>query len=955
MSTSPILNTPYDKPDRYWRLDSAFRATDEVKEGRRASGASMTVPQSSNNAVQSSAEDIEPHPRINRIRVEVSKWRDEKYPGVSRETRDLLLHWTDTETFPRPFFCQVEALETLIWLDEAGPRLESAAHAEIIAELRETNDRWNEGIQRWALKMATGTGKTLVMAMIILWKVLNRRDLLDVVVIVPNLTVRSRLRELDPVQGLERYASLLPAGHTMPAGRVRISILNFHKFHRQTEMTVDGPKDEPSSAVKSLLKSSGAKDPENWTEDTDKMIRRVLRRHRGSREILVFNDEAHHCYRPPVSAPRGDKETREFEESAALWFTALRALREQGRCGQVIDLSATPMFLRKPVGCQYELFPWTISDYPLIEAVEAGLTKIPRVPTKDDSSNPDPLYRDIYNHLVKSERKLAASGVPSQVIALLGTMHDDYRNLAAAYESREQPLTPVMVVVANSVSNADALYEHIAGSFDKQAGTWRAGAYEEFSNVRSDCFGPVGHPPTLLVHSRSGDASEEQRSVLMQQEFFSPPGKTPSSAERQQYLRRVFDTISRKGEPGERIRCVISVSMLTEGWDVRTVTHIFGFRAFSSQLLCEQVAGRALRRTSFPPHSKKLQPEYASIFGVPFNFMRGDGPQPPPPPSEEWTVCSLKNRANQRIRFPIIDAYRIEPKSMRCSLDPNLVEPFVVQPADIPTETVISGVIGDESLVQTEISGRRNEVIYRVANRAMQQFLDGRDNAPALRRRALFASMVIAVRDWLKHPKVQCPDDRIPLLAHDRYREEVPLQIASACVENWSEAKIHPVFADERDALRARQLDTSSIEFQTTLKHRYPDKGNTVRSELSAAACHTRVETKVASVLDNHQEIDAWARNYRIGLRVPYLDRRTGHWRFYEPDFIARTRSGRNLVIEYKGIVGEDSDIKSEAVQKWWIPAVNGSDDPCCDGNWDYVFIPSGTNIAALVDNAINS
>ena len=896
--------------------------------------------------------------RINRIRDCVASWRAGGYGGISRISRELLDHWSgSTIGERRPFFCQLDAIEALIWLCEALPAsltkpAADGAGQQIAAQLAGVNEALNESISRLAVKMATGTGKTWVMAMIILWQALRKKSRTDILVLTPNLTVRDRLAELDPGRSdMKLYRDLLPPGAAMPQN-LRVTVLNFQAFHRRTELAIDGMRDQPSGIVKKILNPRG-EEPEGWTETDDKMLRRMLSAHRGAESIVVINDESHHCRRPVEhSSSSSSSDDANEEKEAAVWFGILRALKRQGRLGHVFDLSATPMYLQQPANLESEIFPWTVSDYSLIDAIEAGLTKIPTVPTSDNmqaaGGQTMPLYRNLYSYLPAQDRKIRHDAVPGPVRDLLGQMHANYNEVDAKYS--EAGIVPVMIVVANNVRNANEFYRHIAGHVgagpDGEAGmVWHPGQYPRFSNIKPDSSGPAEYPPTLLVHSRIDEASamgEWNRIADLQKEFFSPDGE-PTKKDRVEHIRKAFNTVGQRGKPGEHVRCIISVSMLSEGWDVRTVTHIFGFRPFNSQLLCEQVAGRALRRTSL--HTGEdglLGPEYARIFGVPFSFMR-DGKDRPVRPTETWTVRTVAGRGRRRIRFPNVASYRIEPPSARCMLDPDKVCPYEITKAKEPTQTTVAGPAGAEWVLYARRG--KNQIIYKVAESATQKFREvhGEDGGFD-RRMILFASMVRAVKDWLSHPLIRCDD--LSLLDKSPHSESVPDMIARSCVQSAAEPAIHPVFMDEHDPSQPHMLDTSDVEFETSLKHRYPKEGNTACSELNAAACHTQPEVVLAGVLDRHPKISAWARNFRLGWSIPYLDRRQGRWRRYEPDFVARiprdARGPRHLVIEFKGIEDDDAVVKRTETEEMWIPAVSMSDDPACAGTWRYVvFDPS--------------
>ena len=966
--THPVLNNPWKIPGKFWNLDKNFRATDELKVGRRKSGAYMSVPRpvaQRGGVPMRSAEDIAPHPQINAIREEVGTWRECGWQGASPVTRELLDHWTGGKIEPRPFFCQLEAVETLVWLCEAGPKLQTDAFLKIREKLDSINESRNAGIDRLGLKMATGTGKTLVMAMIMLWQTMLRSGRSDFLILVPNLTVQARLTELIPDPSSPLYKNLCPHRRTLALGRMHVTILNFQALQRRSTLTVDGENDIATGAAKKLLKGHLSKDPEGWIETPQAMFERLLRNHRGAKRVTVLNDEAHHCYGPeePPANSRPDAEIRNFEKHAALWFGGIKALRDLGRLGQVFDLSATPMYIRKPVDLESELFPWTVSDYPLIEAVEAGLTKIPMVPIGDDTESLEPVYRNTFKH-TPNAKSLNPDAMPPQVTDLLEQMHEKYQDLAEICAMREGAITPVMIVVANSIHNADALYRHIAG-FREKNGIWHPGAYPMFSNVRVDGAGPVERPPTMLAHSAldetgSGARPGDRVETLQSDVHEIPDGTTKEG--RREHFRKMFNTVGQPGEPGEHIRCVVSVSMLTEGWDVRTVTHIFGFRAFTSQLLCEQVAGRALRRSGgfAPAADGLLKPEYASIFGVPFNFMSG-GIVPPQPPPLQWRVETVPGRKSRRITFPNVCAYALDPPELACRLDPDLVDEYEVTPAYIPGTTIGEGLVGD-GFETGPVPKRRQRILYKIARDAVSLFCKA--NAERLkftRRRVLFASMLRATEEWLCHPGVSCLQHE--LLAHPPHFTNVPVEIARACVPVDGEPqRIRPVFADEQDRQQPRTTDTSEISFETALRSRYPLETAriTANSEINRAACHSESEARLAAELDRHPDILAWARNFRMGWQIPWLDREAGVWRFYEPDFVARLAGNdaeaepRHLVIEFKGVPDAASAAKENAVGNWWLPAVNGSSDPACRGRWAYWLVDDRQNLEQKLGAAIS-
>lgn len=962
---NPIINNPYERPRHHWDLDGNGRATDVLLDGRRPSGPyrGVPLPAGSHEHADCNDEGSEPYAQINAIRAGVASWRKGGYKGASRMSRRLLEHWSrDARSERRPFFCQIDAIETLVWLCEALPSLAvgggvggPAPQQPLLKALKLVNKEWNDSVPRLAVKMATGTGKTWVMAMIILWQALRTKDRIDILVLTPNLTVRDRLSELDPrLSDMSLYRDLLPPDISMPSN-LHVTVINYQAFHRRSELSINGPDETPSGTVKALLRPHGRPGPASWFETSEKMLDRLLPSHRGAQEIAVINDEAHHCRRRTSRDSAGDGSEDEDDTEAALWFGLLLSLKEQGRLGQVFDLSATPMYLKRPVELDSEVFPWTVSDYSLIDAIEAGLVKIPTVPIRDNAQPTKdrlPVWRNVYASLPASDRRVKHDRMPPVVEELLDNIHESYETANKSY-SRSK-ITPVMIVVANSVKVANEFYRHIAGyveRMDNKAGVgitaWHPGRYRLFSNVKADGSGPVEHPPTLLVHSqldKPADGSEWKKIADAQKEFFSPSG-TPTRREIVAYIRQAFNTVGLAGQPGEHVRCIVSVSMLSEGWDVRTVTHIFGFRMFRSQLLCEQVAGRALRRTSLRPGADgTLLPEYARIFGVPFSFM-DEGPDRPTPPVDEWPVYTVKGRSRYRIGFPCIASYLLEQPSAAYKLDPERVGRYEATRANTPTWTEVAGPTGDSTMFL--VHHRKNHVLYNIANHVLSKFRVGGGAGVSLeRRRTMFASAILAARQWLAHDAVRCDD--VGILMHAPHRERVPEAIAAACVPVVGRAALVPLFANERDPGQPSMRDTSEVGFETRLERRYPSRGNTAHSELNAAACHTGPELVLAGVLDRHPEVVAWVRNYRLGWSVPYFDDEDGRWRMYEPDFVARIKDGasgpRHLVIEFKGRMDNDAVTKKTQTEEMWIPVVNSSDDPACVGMWRYVLFDSGND-----------
>ncbi len=901
---------------------------------------------------------IEPHGTINDIRRHVGGWRDAHWPGVHSRIQHLLEFWArDDGGGMRPFWCQREAVETLIWLFDAGASHEPEAHAEIIRKLAQTNRDWNESIPRAALKMATGTGKTLLMAMVALWwTVRHPGETVNFLVLTPGLTIRDHLQVLTERRN-SVWKAVAPRGFGSDLGRMRWTVLNFQSFQRQSRLAVGGK--QATGREKHLLVGKGAPEPDSWRESEAEMLDRLLRAHDANAPLTVINDEAHHCYtyrKEEVRRGREDTEEREDRKRAEVWFGVLRALRRADRLKQVFDLSATPMWLRRPARLKAETFPWTVSDFPLLDAIESGLVKVPRVPVSEErleNGQPihqQPRYRNIYLH---NDRRNIGETLTPEVREPLLQLYDHYRETDNAYAQVGR--IPVMIVVANSIKNATMLHRFIAG-FSDEEGHWRPGNLPLFSVGDRRTGRAKTSPPTVLVHSKlddegGGSTGKIAMAVAEQADLFAPGDEATAGMTRErkrEVVRDVFMTVGKKGEPGEHIRCVISVGMLTEGWDARTVTHVFGYRAFGSQLLCEQVAGRALRRTAFTDQDERQPLEYANLFGVPFAFMSGKAVGPIIVPRDE-TVETLPGREKYRIRFPHVAGYAMSP-TPRWTVNLSSLRGHSVRPHP-SSSTVTEGVVGAD-LAMIPAAQTRQSALWQAAAQLVPM-LDGGER----HRRRAFACSVDILRKCLE---VMSCTDWVDL-QHDT---DTLLLIAEHITRIDGSGSVAPVFVSQTNPGSPKTTDTSSVFFRTVLRNWYPHRRSDLprTSELSAAACHSAEEAELAGILDTHPDIEAWVRNFRLGWSVPWHDPDRPGTALMEPDFVARaktrTASGRKrcLVIEFKGLMAgrPREDLKRRCLEDQWAPAVsrrtrNPDDDL---GDWQAVWIEDIERAHALITQA---
>ena len=634
-----IINSPYEEPGHYWSYDRENRSF-ALKEGRRPAG--YVVASEKSKAFDDPGIFIE-IPLVNQIRSRVRAWREHPtnpYAGVTGITKRLLEHWYNHEEreYRRFFFCQLEAIETLIWLTE-GPDAEKVG-------IDVPSDGGLFG--RICSKMATGSGKTIVMAMLITWQVLNKvtypqdtRFSKNIFVVAPGLTVKSRLQVLIPSSPGNYYDefNIVPTGLLEKLRQGKILIRNWHALSWESEEKI---------AKKKSVDKRGAKSNEAYT-------REVLGEMSNTSNIVIINDEAHHAWRVPAeSKVRGVK--KEEIQEATIWMSGLDRLHSGRNIIACYDFSATPFAPSGKKSSEEALFDWIVSDFGLNDAIESGLVKTPRVVVRDDGKlgndyksrlyhiYNDPEVKDDINRKANEHEPL-----PDLVTNAYYLLGKDWLEASTSWEANGLKTPPVMITVANRTETA----ARVKYAFDRK-------------RIRIDelCV----PDKTLHIDSKvleMAESQEDSASIYdVPEDGDGEEGQTRrlSKKELAELLRQRVDTVGQIGKPGEGIQKVISVGMLSEGWDAKTVTHIMGLRAFSSQLLCEQVVGRGLRRTSYEvnPDTGLFEAEYVNIFGVPFTFLpheTQDGPPPPPPPPKTL-IEPVKEKGQFEIRWP--NVIRIE-------------------------------------------------------------------------------------------------------------------------------------------------------------------------------------------------------------------------------------------------------------------------------------------------------
>lgn len=1017
---NPILNSPYEEPQLHYATDHEGSLNyNNVRQGRRLFAPErQPIPvksgaQESLLEINDFAAEFEGH-LVNLVRREVAQWRSEDYPSTTRITKELLRFWYDNperHAVRKLFYAQREAVETAVWLNEVAEK--SNAGQNILSLLqsarRSVGPEKDYQLPRIAFKMATGTGKTVVMGMLILYHLFNRREYRQdsrfadyFLIVTPGITIRERLGVLfvdknssNRQDRSDYYAirDLVPRQFEpdLEGLNARLIITNYHSLEPKT---LQGNKKSPFDGK---IDAAGKK--QEAKEDFGRLINRLLGSFRKGSRLLVLNDEAHHCYLPKSTGRTKDNEESDENAKAAIWFTGLVEIAKRYKLQQVYDLSATPYYLQGSGYKPYTLFPWVVSDFGLIEAIEAGLVKIPFIPESDNTQELSmPVLRNLYEHvgdeLPKKGRKKKKSearkegvsiteappNLPRLVKGALDQFYNHYRDYCEGLRQQFEEgaglfnAPPVFIVVCNNTSVSKEVYKFIAGyeyeQKDSDGNTIHEvveGHYPQFSNYEPSTRKPKHRPPTLLIDSDALENSEqindEFKKIFVSEiaEFKRDYARLKGQGAAEQItdaeiLREVVNTVGKPGKLGAHIRCVVSVSMLTEGWDANTVTHIMGLRKFGSQLLCEQVAGRALRRMNyylqtyrkdngevvpekdrqrFKPENliEKFPPEYAHIIGVPFTMFKSGTTTVTPPP--EYThIKALPERQQEfEITFPNIVGYRTEYLDGKIVQDFSGIENFELDFSKFPTETVMACPFSphEETMqVKSVLEKRDQELLYLITKELIRYHFTDDDCNP---RFQLFGDLKVIVKEWY--------DNKVVLLnqTDERYRRLLYFENGKTIADHIirginphisTEEYIRPVFNYYN-----RFGSTKYVSGNTT-KETWP----TSKSHVNAVVMDSDWEAIAAKTLEEISEVVSYVKNQFLGFTVPYV--KDGSDKLYYPDFLVRyaspTGEPANLIVEISGM-SKDKAEKKWFVQNRWLPAVNAVQERYGLGRWHFIEI----------------
>ena len=967
----PILNSPYAYPGRHWELDADGQPTNQIGDTRRRSELITPVPKpkrrrqsrdqielvlGSRDGLSTEEQEYNPTPIINEIRSHVEAWRNLPSSDqwqVTPETTRLLQHWRHHRFHDiRPFFCQVEAVETAIWLAEVAPKA-GRRGAKFLEHLKGANEQANPELLRTALKLATGAGKTTVMAMLIAWQTVNalrhpnsRLFTCGFLVITPGITIRDRLRVLQPNDPDSYYRSreIVPNDMLADLDRAKIVITNFHSFKLRERIQL-------TKGTRSLLKGRG---PDLVTVETEgQMLQRVMPGLMGMKNIFVLNDEAHHCYRERPSSHdvddlKGDDKTeaKKNNDAARLWISGIEMIQRKLGVRTVYDLSATPFFLRGSGYAEGALFTWTVSDFSLMDAIESGIVKLPRVPVADNVPGGDtPRFRNLWDHIGKDMPKkgrgrlgkLDPLSLPLELQTALDALYGHYRETYELWEQEGIDVPPVFIVVCNNTATSKLVYDFIAGFHrvddDGETTTYNAGRLRLFQNY-DEHGNRLERPRTLLIDSEqlesgealdkefrqmASDAIERFRREIVERTGDIRAGEYLSD---QDLLREAMNTVGKKGRLGGSIRCVVSVSMLTEGWDANTVTHILGIRAFGTQLLCEQVVGRGLRRQSYALNDEGLfNVEYADVLGIPFDFAAKPVVAPPAKPRETIRVHAVTpERDRLEIRFPRIEGYRVElpDEKLTAVFSPDSM--FELTPQLVgPSRTLNEGILGEsvELTIDHLDDMRKSTILFHLARHLLYTKYRDPGEAPKLH---LFGQLKRIARQWLDGGYLRCTGGTRPAqliyreiadMACNRIREAITETLSGNCPVKATLDAYNPTGS------------TAYVNFTTSKETRW--QTDTRKCHVNWVVCDSDWEAEFCRVAEAHPKVLSYVKNQNLGLEVPYLA--GSKVRTYIPDFIVQVDDGGaeplNLIVEIKGFRGEDAKGKANTMRAYWIPGVN--------------------------------
>jgi type III restriction enzyme len=918
-----IITSPYEEPKQHWHYDRETRSF-TLKEGRRPAGYTIASEASRSFDDPGIFKELS---LVNRIRPRVKAWHDGEYPGVTGITKRLLEHWNDPEQRElRLFFCQLEAIETLIWLTESPPA--DRVGIEVPSD--------GGPFRRLCSKMATGSGKTIVMAMLIAWQALNKatypqdpRFSKHFFVVAPGLTVKSRLQVLVPSQPGNYYEEfdIVPSGLLDKLRQAKVVIRNWQALNWETKEHL---------AKKKSVDKRGAKSDEAYA-------REVLGELSSAKNLLVINDEAHHAWRVPAESKVKGLKKEDLEE-ATKWVGGLDRIHQARGILACYDFTATPFVPSGKKTSDEALFPWIASDFGLNDAIESGLVKTPRVVIRDDGVPDAKSYRSklyhIYEHVKDDLNRKAEpqEPLPDLVLNAYYLLGKDWLETAELWKANKFPTPPVMISVANRTETAARIkhaFDHNRIHIDELY------APDRTLHIDSKVLGEAESQDEAKLYLADAEAGNDAD---------SENARKPSKKDSAEYLRQVVDTIGKAGKPGEMFQNIISVGMLSEGWDAKTVTHIMGLRAFSSQLLCEQVVGRGLRRTSYEinPENGLYEPEYVNIFGIPFTFLPHESVEGhiPQPPSPKTKIEPDSKKEQHEISWPnvlrIDHTYRT-----KLSLDLNKVTPLEIKIRDTLTKAelakILEGKPDTTDISQIDLASlglrlRMQKIIFIAASEIFDQMRPSWKGS----KEYLLAQLIKLVEDFIASNKLRITpllldqDEGMRRIYITLNMNKIVQHVRNAISDENAESLV-PIFDSDRPIRSTRDMRT----WYTGKPCEY-----TKKSHVNFCVYDSTWEMAESFELDRNPHVEAWVKNDHLGFEIAYFYQ--GVIKKYWPDFIIRLSNGINLVLEVKGRDTLQDKTKRSYLDEW-VRAINEHGG---FGTWQWAMSKDPADIEGILANS---
>jgi type III restriction enzyme len=1031
----PIQNGPFDRPERYWYIAEGEQP--ELRPGRRSSV--VFPPRDQNRQWEIDPAILRPSQEyhngyelvmVNLIRERVAYWQSQGFPGLTRTTLDLIAWWTREGRRQRLFFAQFEAALTVIFLKEGRADLLQGITVPRDEPSDERRAGGYTGFQRYACKMATGAGKTTVMAMLASWSILNKvNDRSDarfsdvLLVVCPNVTIKTRLQELDPLRGdasIYRTRDLVPL-HLMPMlSQGKVVVTNWHVFEPHTiqtggktakvsragvrvcipEKILLGRKNTTARGSRYMTPISfearrvagdlelipGSEEIDNqgniksvqivsekYVESDNAMVSRILGRDAGAKQnILVMNDEAHHAYRirqeeadeEELAEFVEDDEAENLFQEATVWVDGLDKVQRLRGINCCIDLSATPYFLGRVGQDTDKPFPWVVSDFSLIEAIESGLVKVPQLAVRDTTGAAIPGYFNIWHWLIPklSPAERGATGGSPKPEAVLKYANHPIALLAGLWEKMreewatdgEHASSPVFILVCKNIPIAKIMQEWLGE--DKRPPSIPAAGVEGFRN-RNGMQYTIRVDSNVVHETDSGTAkSEEDRWMRHTLDTIGKRDWTYDTQGRPVYPER-FEELAHQlsrplHPPGRDVRCIVSVGMLTEGWDCNTVTHIIGLRPFMSQLLCEQVVGRGLRRSNYDVNADgTFHEEVCKVLGVPFEVIpfKANPAGNPPPKIKRYHVHAIPGKEEFKITYPRVEGYTQRIHS-RVALDWSAVPTLTLEPGRIPPEIEMKGLsvnnrgrlslqgpgkLEGASLTEYWSQHRLQKLIFDLAGSLTRDYLSqARCDVPG---HALFKQLVPIVKRYVDEKVRVLP----PANVKDLFLAPYYGWLVEILTENMRpDTSSGEAFEVPRFEQGRGPGSTGEVSFWTS-----KDVREVRHCHLNYAVADTlKWEQTATFYVDTHPAVQAFVKNTGAGLAIPYLH--NGQMHDYIPDFLIRFKEPpeTHLIVETKGY-DDKEEIKTAAARRW-VDALNVDG---AYGRWAYEVAKKPSDVVDII------